>query len=386
MVFVVQPPKKLNQLSSKKKSELISKDKSRNSSDSSEFAEANLPIIATDAIDTGDTQLLPEGLEKLLLENDAKRHSAKKNLGVKPREQKLQKPRLKSNAKQTRASSSKKNQSARSQAVADAQDAWQKSQQSESLGVRIGDVSFYMSQPNTCSYLPDRMAASLFAEPGKRFDKDTFTALSELGFRRSGNLVYKPHCNACNACQPIRIPVSQFTPSRSQKRTWKRNQDLTEARLEDIDTNEHYSLYERYINVRHKYGTMYPASRQQYRDFLSTDWPNTFFIEHRDINGVLKSVAVMDELSEGYAAVYTFFDPHDTKRSLGVFSILSQIAQAKRDGYSYLYLGYYIDESMKMNYKADYQPFELLNKGEWRTVDANEEGAPRSDVSKPFLQ
>ena len=347
------------------------------SSNGRKFVLPTLPIIASDAIDTDNIGLLPDELEDMLIEDSRKGLKIKDPVRGRPVLEEMQSSRLK--PKQAQKTTT------RAKAVAKANDEWEKSKQSEALGVRIGDVSFYMSQPNSCSYLPDRMATSLFAEPGKRFDQNTFTALSELGFRRSGNLVYKPQCKSCDACQPIRIPIDTFQATRSQKRVWKRNQDLIETRLDDIDTNEHYSLYERYINVRHKYGTMYPASRQQYRDFLAVDWPNTFFVEHRDSNGVLKLVAVMDKLRQGYAAVYTFFDPHDTKRSLGVFSILSQIEYARKTGCAYVYLGYYINESTKMNYKAEYEPFELLSNGHWRSTDT-EDRQPSSKHRAPSLQ
>jgi arginine-tRNA-protein transferase len=228
-------------------------------------------------------------------------------------------------------------------------------------------VKFFSTTAHACSYLKGEQAITLFADPKSRMDQRLYSELSDLGFRRSGNYVYRPHCGHCNACVAVRIPVEYFTPNRQQQRVWKRNQDLTVHLLEPEFSQEHYELYERYINERHSDGDMYPASVEQYRSFLTSDWSDTLFYEFRDAGKVV-AIAVCDLLENGLSAVYTFFDPDEARRSLGAYAILWQIEETRRLGLPSLYLGYWIKNCQKMNYKIAYRPIELLINNEWLTA------------------
>jgi arginine-tRNA-protein transferase len=231
----------------------------------------------------------------------------------------------------------------------------------------LSSLKLFATAPHPCSYLEGEEATTVFIDPQAEVDAELYSELSQLGFRRSGKHLYRPHCANCQACVSCRIPVNQFRPSRSQRRCAKRNQDLSIAMVATIDTEEHYELYQHYINTRHRDGDMYPPSREQYRAFLSPEWGATRFIEYR-LEGQLVGVAVCDQLSHGLSAVYTFFTSAMASRSLGVFAILVQIEQAKRMGLTYVHLGYWIKECRKMAYKTQYRPLQMLVNRRWVQV------------------
>jgi arginine-tRNA-protein transferase len=228
-------------------------------------------------------------------------------------------------------------------------------------------VKFFSTTSHACSYLPGEQAITLFADPKSRMDRRLYTDLSDLGFRRSGGYVYRPHCKLCNACVAVRIPVADFAANRQQLRVWKRNHDIVVKELPPTFNAEHYALYERYINERHADGDMYPPSIEQYESFLTSDWSETRFYEFR-ADGELLAIAVCDVLDTGLSAVYTFFNPDEAKRSLGTYAILWQIAETHRLELPNLYLGYWIKKSQKMNYKISFRPLELLINNEWLTA------------------
>jgi arginine-tRNA-protein transferase len=232
----------------------------------------------------------------------------------------------------------------------------------------LRDLKVYTTYPHRCSYLEEEEATTLFIDPRQPIDQALYTRLSLLGFRRSGAHVYRPHCSQCKACVPARIPVLDFRPNRSQRRTWRRNEDLIITESESIADDEAYRLYERYILARHADGDMFPPDRDQYESFLSNAWDCTrYYRFHRD--GRLLGVAVTDVLEDGLSAIYTFFDPYEEARSLGRHAILWQIEQARVAGLPYVYLGYWIRRCRKMAYKADYRPLELLLDNRWQRAD-----------------
>ena len=231
----------------------------------------------------------------------------------------------------------------------------------------LSNLKLFATQPHPCSYLDDREATTLFIDPKAPVDQALYTQLSRIGFRRSGPHLYRPHCAQCQACISCRIPVAGFAPSRSQRRCLTRNRDLELRFVPHIDTDEHYALYEDYINNRHKDGDMYPASRAQYRAFLSREWDLTRYLEFR-LKGSLLGVAVCDRLQDSWSAIYTFFDYREQRRSLGVFGILAQVKEARRLGLNYVYLGYWIKHCQKMSYKTQYRPLELLIDRRWVRV------------------
>lgn len=209
------------------------------------------------------------------------------------------------------------------------------------------------------------MAVSVYADPQVPPDTTLYSFLVDRGFRRSGALLYRPHCPGCNACVPIRIPVSQFHPNRCQRRALSRNRDLTVHRAPPAFKDEHFSLYRRYLALRHLGGGMDDPRREDYMNFLTCSGLDTGFYEFRE-KGTLLAVSVVDHLITGLSAVYTFYEPAAEARSLGTFSILWQIAETQRRQLPWLYLGYWIPECRKMSYKSRFRPFEMYRNGHWR--------------------
>ncbi len=228
----------------------------------------------------------------------------------------------------------------------------------------ISKLKIFATYPHDCSYLEDREATTLFVDPTANIDDGAYARLTEIGFRRSGTHIYRPHCGSCRACVPARIPVSLFEPGRRFRRILKRNQDLDVCSIDSIAGDKYYDLYARYINSRHQDGDMYPPSREQYDSFLSCDWESTRFYE-LSLDGEPLAIMVLDEMENGVSAVYTFFDPEYPARSLGVFAILWQVEHTQRLNLPALYLGYWIKECAKMSYKTQYRPLELYVNDEW---------------------
>lgn len=232
----------------------------------------------------------------------------------------------------------------------------------------IENLQFFQTHPHRCSYLPNQTASTVYLNPKQNINKTLYSQLSEFGFRRSGAHVYKPLCADCNACIPMRVPVELFTPNRRQKRAWKRNQDLVINSVESIDTNEHYTLFEKYINLRHRDGDMFPPSRKQFRSFLTKEWQSTQYFEFREDQKLI-ATSVADVMDNGISAVYTYFDPTAVKRSLGTYVILYLIEEARQKGLPALYLGYWIKSSPKMAYKSSFRPLEIQNGEQWLLVN-----------------
>lgn len=232
-------------------------------------------------------------------------------------------------------------------------------------------MKFGLTQSFACSYLPDENEQLLvFAEADQDL-RYRYGQLIQAGFRRSGEQIYRPHCPACDACQSIRIPVNEFTPSRSQRRVLKKNSCL-ETNFSESPKDTYYPLYEKYIVARHRDGSMFPPSQEQFQGFIDCWWNQPVFIEAYQ-NDQLIAVAVTDDIvhSDGttsFSAFYTFFEPELTERSMGTWMILQQIAFAAKLDRRYLYLGYQIDNCNKMNYKSNFFPHERLFDNKWQKI------------------
>jgi len=228
----------------------------------------------------------------------------------------------------------------------------------------LAKLRFYTTPGHPCSYLENREAVTLFADPHAEIDTATYSALSAVGFRRSGSHIYRPHCQSCQACVPVRVVVADSTLNRRQRRIWKKNQDLTVSIEQPRLTAEYFALYDRYITERHADGDMFPAEAEQFQAFLVEGRKEARFVEFR-LDGRLLAVAVSDELDNALSAVYTFFAPEEDQRSLGTFAVLWLIEAARQQQKAWLYLGYWIKECQKMSYKTEYQPIELYLDNRW---------------------
>jgi leucyl-tRNA---protein transferase len=232
----------------------------------------------------------------------------------------------------------------------------------------LSTLKLFATQPHPCSYIEGEQATTVFVDPEAKIDIPLYSQLSLLGFRRSGAHLYRPQCASCQSCMSCRIPVALFKPNRSQRRCWQKNQDIKVGTVARIDTPEHYNLYSRYIESRHQDGDMYPPSEEQYKAFLTSEWGSTQYLEFR-LNGELIGVSVCDHLEDGLSAVYTFYLAELQERSLGKFAILAQIYRARELGLGYVYLGYWIKQCEKMNYKIQYRPLELLINRRWMRLN-----------------
>ena len=234
------------------------------------------------------------------------------------------------------------------------------------IALRIG-----LTPEHGCSYLPDEAEQLMVLLDDKHRNPVGYENLLVAGFRRSGNDLYRPHCQGCSACHSLRIPVQQFTASRSQKRIQHNNRDIRLV-LSTQDKPEYYDLFARYIHERHHDGSMFPATRNQYDGFLLCDWLTPYFLEFR-LNQQLVALAITDPLPHSLSAMYTFFDPAFADRSLGTLAILTQLELAQRMNRQWLYLGYQVDACRKMKYKTKFHPHELLCGHEWKSSSGNEE-------------
>jgi len=233
------------------------------------------------------------------------------------------------------------------------------------------DLRLYQTGGHACGYWPEREARDLVLDPNDARLGAAYPQSLEWGFRRSGDIIYRPHCPACRACVPVRIPVRDFTPDRSQRRCLARNAAIQARVVPAQRRGEHFALYQRYLDARHRNGGMDGHGPAEFDQFLVGAWSDTRFLELRgpgpgEAPGPLLAVAVTDRVPGALSAVYTFFDPDQPRLGLGTLAILRQIEWARREGLDYLYLGYWIEGHAKMDYKRRYRALEAFDGRQWR--------------------
>jgi leucyl-tRNA---protein transferase len=234
-------------------------------------------------------------------------------------------------------------------------------------------LQFYVTTPYQCGYLPKKLAQSLIASPQNVVDSRVYSGLIQQGFRRSGKFAYRPHCENCQSCIPIRIKLDNFKPNRSQLRAYKKHIDLSPRILDLNFQQNHFDLYLQYQKLRHSeevsLGSEERNEAEQYRQFLCQSNVESLMIEFNDDQNVTKVVSVIDIVQDGVSAVYTYYDATDIKASYGTYSIMWLAQWTKSLGLPYLYLGYWIEESPKMAYKQQFKPQECLIDGYWINKD-----------------
>jgi arginyl-tRNA--protein-N-Asp/Glu arginylyltransferase len=234
-------------------------------------------------------------------------------------------------------------------------------------------LQFYTTASYPCSYLPEKFARSQVATPSHLIDTNVYGGLVQAGFRRSGAFTYRPYCDSCRSCVPVRIVVEELILRRAQRRSWKQHQHMVATQHDLYYHPDHYALYLRYQAQRHSGGGMDRDSREQYRHFLLPSNVNSSLVEFHE-DGHLRMISIIDKLPDGMSSVYTFYDPDVRGTSFGTYNILWQVQQCLALGLPYLYLGYWIKESRKMAYKASFRPLQGLTDGRWGPLGSVQEG------------
>ncbi|NNE57896.1 MAG: arginyltransferase [Hellea sp.] len=234
-------------------------------------------------------------------------------------------------------------------------------------------LQFYMTIPSPCPYLPERMERKIFAQLDPITGPYLNNYLTHSGFRRSQNVLYRPACENCQACRSLRVKAPEFTPTRSMKRIVNRNKDLAAIVCPSLATDEQFDLLARYLNSRHAGGGMSDMDYGRYEMMVEECATESQILEYRNAEGRLIACVLVDVLMDGYSMVYSFFDPDENDRSLGHYMILDHIKRCQDSEMLWLYLGYWVKESPKMDYKARYKPCQILGVYGWQNLGKDDE-------------
>lgn len=232
---------------------------------------------------------------------------------------------------------------------------------------------FYVTAASPCPYLEGEEERKVFTELRGPDAEALNEALGKVGFRRSQTVVYRPACETCAECVSVRVLAKQYAPGKSLKRIAKANSDLTSEVRPPVTTDEQFDLLTAYLETRHADGSMAGMTREEFDDMVESSPVQTVLIEYRKaITGELVAVALTDELTDGLSMVYSFFDPAADRRSIGTYLIHDHIKRAALANQPHVYLGYYVKNSAKMNYKARFKPLERLGPNGWYPFDQSE--------------
>lgn len=232
-------------------------------------------------------------------------------------------------------------------------------------------LQFYLTIPSPCPYLPGRMERKIFTQLDPLTGPHLNNYLTHAGFRRSQNVIYRPACETCRECRSLRIRTEAFSPSKSFRRIKANNADLTMSVEEAFATEEQYNLLHRYLISRHHGGGMSEMDFIRYEMMVEECSAETEIVEYRDSSNTLVAAVLIDRLQDGMSMVYSFFNPEEHKRSLGNLMILDQIKRCQQQDLPYLYLGYWVEGSPKMDYKARFRPCEILGAEGWRLMESD---------------
>lgn len=234
------------------------------------------------------------------------------------------------------------------------------------------DIPLFLSPEHPCSYLENKTAETAVVDPNLDINMGIYAALAKMGFRRSGSMIYRQHCAECQQCLSVRIPVDDFVLRRNHRRILKANADVQLVDQSAKPDPDLFKLYQAYTADRHADGDMKNSSLEEYMGFLTAPWSNTRFLVFSEQHTAI-AVAVTDLFDDGLSAVYTYFTPDMEKRSLGTYAILRQIEHTKSLGKPYLYLGFWIRDSQKMAYKANFRPLEIFAENTWKRFDQGQD-------------
>ncbi len=240
------------------------------------------------------------------------------------------------------------------------------------LGLEGGE--FYITAPATCPYLTGRQERKIFSYLGGDTASSTNALLTRRGFRRSQNIIYLPACEGCNACVPVRIVVDDFDLSKSRRRTLTKNADIIRRIRAPRASGEQFSVLRGYLDARHGEGGMADMTVLDYASMVEETAVDTMIVEYSLLDATtgderLVAVALTDRLTDGLSMVYSFFEPEEEARGLGRFMVLDHVALARELELPYVYLGYWVEGSPKMDYKTSFQPLEKLTSGGWVRMD-----------------
>ncbi len=226
----------------------------------------------------------------------------------------------------------------------------------------VFEDALHVDRPHPCPYLPGRIATHEYFS-AERLDPDAYRRLMDLRFRRSGQVIYRPACQGCRECVPIRVPVAGFRPSRSQRRIIRRNADLAIAIGPPSPDAEKWRIFREYLHYQHDDAKQ--SSREEFEAFLYRSPTETLEMTYRH-GERLVAAGIVDLCPQAMSSVYFYFDPAESRRSLGTFGGLTEIEECRRRGLEHWYIGYYVRDCRGMNYKAAFRPYELLGAdGRW---------------------